>query len=207
MMTRQGKKKQSINNYISVITYENQNLSGVYRQTEGNLSITTGNVIKGITASTFYDDPAEDTAALTLLKMAFDQAVITTKEGARLPPRPRNGRHRAHRGSIKTPATSTSRAARIRDAPALRLPSRQHQSRAGAAEPAVHPRREPRSGGELKPRVKVDRTAKSIVGRIKPVGGEFGPMLSFIVSGNTNANVESPGANFVITRPWANFIH
>ncbi|MBA3961720.1 MAG: hypothetical protein H0X40_07455 [Chthoniobacterales bacterium] len=55
--------------------------------------------------------------------------------------------------------------------------------------------------------MKVDRTAKSIVGRIKPVGGEFGPMLSFIVSGNTNANVESPGANFVITRPWANFIH
>lgn len=28
-----------------------------------------------------------------------------------------------------------------------------------------------------------------------------------IVAGNTNANVESPGANFVLTRPWANFAH
>jgi parallel beta-helix repeat protein len=28
-----------------------------------------------------------------------------------------------------------------------------------------------------------------------------------VVAGNTNANVETPGANFVITRPWANFIH
>jgi hypothetical protein len=28
-----------------------------------------------------------------------------------------------------------------------------------------------------------------------------------VVAGNTNANVESPGANFVITRPWANFRH
>jgi len=28
-----------------------------------------------------------------------------------------------------------------------------------------------------------------------------------VVAGNTNANVETPGANFVLTRPWANFIH
>ena len=28
-----------------------------------------------------------------------------------------------------------------------------------------------------------------------------------IVAGNTNANVETPGANFVLTRPWANFVH
>ncbi|HEU0208170.1 MAG TPA: right-handed parallel beta-helix repeat-containing protein [Candidatus Udaeobacter sp.] len=28
-----------------------------------------------------------------------------------------------------------------------------------------------------------------------------------IVPGNTNANVETPGANFVLTRPWANFTH
>ncbi len=28
-----------------------------------------------------------------------------------------------------------------------------------------------------------------------------------IAPGNTNASVESPGANFILTRPWANFIH
>ena len=28
-----------------------------------------------------------------------------------------------------------------------------------------------------------------------------------IVAGNPNANIETPGANFVLTRPWANFIH
>jgi hypothetical protein len=28
-----------------------------------------------------------------------------------------------------------------------------------------------------------------------------------VVAGNTNANVETPGANFVSTHPWANFIH
>jgi parallel beta-helix repeat protein len=28
-----------------------------------------------------------------------------------------------------------------------------------------------------------------------------------IVAGNTNANVETPGANFILTRPWANFAH
>ena len=28
-----------------------------------------------------------------------------------------------------------------------------------------------------------------------------------VVAGNTNANVETPGPNFVLTRPWANFIH
>jgi hypothetical protein len=28
-----------------------------------------------------------------------------------------------------------------------------------------------------------------------------------IVAGNTNANVETPGANFVLTRPWANLAH
>ncbi|HEY2714455.1 MAG TPA: right-handed parallel beta-helix repeat-containing protein [Chthoniobacterales bacterium] len=28
-----------------------------------------------------------------------------------------------------------------------------------------------------------------------------------IAAGNTNANVESPGPNFILTRPWANFIH
>jgi hypothetical protein len=28
-----------------------------------------------------------------------------------------------------------------------------------------------------------------------------------IAAGNINANVETPGANFVLTRPWANFIH
>jgi hypothetical protein len=28
-----------------------------------------------------------------------------------------------------------------------------------------------------------------------------------IVPGNTNANVESPGANFILTRPWANLVH
>jgi parallel beta-helix repeat protein len=28
-----------------------------------------------------------------------------------------------------------------------------------------------------------------------------------IVAGNTNANVESPGPNFLLDRPWANFVH
>lgn len=28
-----------------------------------------------------------------------------------------------------------------------------------------------------------------------------------IVAGNPNANIETPGANFILTRPWANFIH
>ena len=28
-----------------------------------------------------------------------------------------------------------------------------------------------------------------------------------IAAGNSNANVESPGANFLLTRPWANFAH
>ena len=28
-----------------------------------------------------------------------------------------------------------------------------------------------------------------------------------IVAGNTNANVESPGSNFLLDRPWANFRH
>ena len=33
--------------------------------------------------------------------------------------------------------------------------------------------------GELRPRVVVDATTKSLVGRIKPLGGEYGPVVSF----------------------------
>jgi hypothetical protein len=138
--------------------------------------------IAGFTGNPDLNAPPVTPAQLTTLKKAYDDALAAATKG----------------GVVATANKNTAKVALI--AALLKLASYTDMASSGdidillssgfdavntnRTQVALNPPQiiEVRNGqsGQLKPRVRADRTTKSIMGRIKPVNGsEFGPNLSF----------------------------
>jgi len=145
------------------------------------VSKLTGKAIVGFTDNEALPEPPVVPDALALQKKAVDDAIIKADKGGTLATARRNAVVAELVVSLNKDASyvdihcnddltillssgfeavSTNRAQRMLNAPQI-LAVENGQS------------------GELRPRVKVDPTTKSLVGRIKPIDGEFGPTVSF----------------------------
>jgi hypothetical protein len=146
-----------------------------------DVSKTAGKVITGLTNNQDLDDPPVTPAQLTTLKKAFDEAIVAAVKGGSLATAKKDAARAALLDALNKDASyvdincdedmtillssgyepvSTNRAQRVLNPPEV----------AGVDYGQT---------GEFRVRLKGDANRKAVQGRIKPLGGEFGPVISF----------------------------
>ncbi len=150
------------------------------------VSTTAGAVSKGLTNNPALPSPPVPPAELDLLKGTFDAAIIAASNG----------------GTLLTAQKDAARAALVaalnKDASYVDIecddditillssgfePVSMNRTQVVLAPPKILDVTV-RQSGELKVSIGGDPNRKSILGRIKPLGGEFGPVISFKNSRN-----------------------
>lgn len=165
-----------------------------------DVSTFAGVVILGLTNNADLPTPPVLSAALTALKEAFDHSIIAAADG----------------GSLQTAQKDAARAALItalnKDASyvdincnedlAILLSSGYQPVSTNRAQTVLQA---PQvigavygQAGEIRLRVKGDANRKAIQGRIKAVGGEFGPVISFKNSRNIIFGALIAGTTYVM---------
>ena len=151
------------------------------RMSDLDASKFAGGVIKGLTGNETLDDPPVTPADLSKLKKALDDAIVAAAGGGALAVAQKDAARAALITALSKDASyvdihcdedvtvlisagfepvSTNRTSAVLDAPVVTATDY------GQA-------------GEIKLRVKGDPNRKAIQGRIKAVGGEFGPVVTF----------------------------
>jgi hypothetical protein len=146
-----------------------------------DISKFAGGVVKGLTGNATLDDPPVTPVDLSKLKKTFDDAIIAAAGGGTLATAEKDAAKAALIAALNKDASyvdinadedltvllssgyeevSTNRAPSVLDAPEVT-----------AADYG--------QAGEIKLRVKGDPNRKAIQGRVKAMGGEFGPVVTF----------------------------
>ena len=151
------------------------------RMSDLDISKFTGAVVSGLTGNKVLDDPPVSPADLSKLKKTFDDAIVAAVSGGTLATAQKDAARAALVAALSKNASyvdihadedltilmssgfepvSTNRTPTVLGAPVV----------TGA---------EYGQTGEIKLRVKGDPNRRAIQGRIKAVGGEFGPVVTF----------------------------
>lgn len=170
------------------------------RASDLDLSKAAGKVVKGLDGNPDYTTPPVPSADLDLLKVDFDEWIIKADNGGTLAT--------AH----KDAARATLISAMNKDASfvdihcdddlALLLSSgfeavKTNRAQTVLGAPEVTSARNAQSG-EIQLRVKGDPNRRALQGRIKTLGGEFGPVLSFASSRRILFEGLSAGTTYVM---------
>lgn len=145
------------------------------------VSKLTGKVIVGLDDNEALPEPPVTPTELTAQKKTVDDAIIKADKGGSLATAQRNALIAGLVVSLNKDASYVD--IHCNDDLAILLSSGYEAVSTNRTQRMLNPPQiisvENGQSGELRPRVKVDPTTKSLVGRIKPVGGEFGPTVSF----------------------------
>jgi hypothetical protein len=146
-----------------------------------DVSAFAGGVIAGLTGNADLADPPVKATALTTLKKTFDDAIIAAADGGTLATAQKD----AARAALVTALNKDASYVDINcdEDMTILLSSGYQAVSTNRAQTVLNPpevtRAEYGQTGEIKLRVKGDANRKAIQGRVKAVGGEFGPVVSF----------------------------
>jgi hypothetical protein len=141
----------------------------------------TGGTIKGFTGNTDLPDPPVTPAALTVLKQTLDDALIAANKGGTLATAIKD----AARAAINTALDKNASYVDINceDDQTILLSSGYDAVSTNRAQVVLDRPQvlgvDYAQAGKLKLRVKGDGNRKALQGRIKTLGGEWGPTISF----------------------------
>jgi hypothetical protein len=154
------------------------------RSTDTDLGRFTGGVIVGFTANPVYPDPPVATTALGTLKDTFDDLIVKASRGGSLATAQKNTGRALLLDALNKDASYVD--INCNDDLATLLTSGYLAASTNRAQRMLNPPQilavENPQSGQLKPRVSADSSTRSYVGRIKPLGGEYGPAISFASS-------------------------
>jgi len=151
------------------------------RMSDLDISKFAGAVVKGLTGNETLDDPPVSPADLSKLKKTFDDAIVAAVSGGTLATAQKDAARAALLAALSKNASYVDIHA---DEDLTILMSSGYEAvntnRAPAvlAAPVVTAA-EYGQAGEIKLRLKGDPNRKAVLGRYKPVGGEFGPVVTF----------------------------
>lgn len=155
-------------------------LSGRGRKREQDF-FSSGGTIFGLTGNEDLDKPPVTPADLTIIKTSFDDSIIKANKGGTLATAIKD----ANRATVVSALDKNASYVDIacdEDATILRSsgyePVSTNRAQTVLDAPVVIAVEYAQAGG-IKLRVKGDANRKAVQGRIKVVGGEFGPVLSF----------------------------
>jgi hypothetical protein len=151
------------------------------RASDLDVSKRAGSVIKGLTGNPDLDDPPVTPTQLAALKKTFDESIVAANKGGSLATAQKEAARAAVVAALNKDASyvdinceedivilrssgfepvSTNRAQTVLNPPVI-----------VAAEQA--------QTGEVKLRVKGDRNRRAILGRVKTMDGDYGPVITF----------------------------
>lgn len=145
------------------------------------LSKFVGTTIAGLTGNADLPDPVVNTKELGTLKTTFDNAIVKANKGGSLATAQKNAARAAVVDALNKNGSYVD--INCNDDISILLSSGYQPVSTNRAQTVLPAPQilgvENGQSGELRARVKADPTAKSFQGRIKPLGGDFGPTLSF----------------------------
>ncbi len=140
-----------------------------------------GATIKGFTGNVDLPNPPVTPAALAVLKQTLDDALIAANKGGTLATAIKDAARAAINNALDKNASYVD--INCDDDLTILLSSGYDTVSTNRAQTVLNPPEilavDYGQAGQLKPRVKGGPNRKAIQGRIKPLGGEFGPVISF----------------------------
>jgi hypothetical protein len=174
---------------------------GFAQLTDGNLGPFAGGVIDGLTATAaVFNALPIPVATLTGLKETFDTALIATVDGNTQQTAAKNNARAALIAALRKNALYVEIASN--NDLALLLSSGYQAASTNRAQSPLQQVEvvalENSASGELKARVRVQPNTKVYEGRIRAVGGEFGPTITFANSRAILFKGLTAGVNYIV---------
>jgi hypothetical protein len=170
------------------------------RLPDTDLSAFTGGVIEGLTGNTDLPDPPVKPADLAALKKTFDDAIVAAADGGTLLTAQKDAARAELVAALNKDASYVD--INCDEDLAILLSSGFQPVSTNRAQvvldPPVITRATYGQAGEIKLGVTGDSNRKAIQGRIKAMGGEFGPVITFKNSKNILFKGLTAGTTYVM---------